>query len=431
MMSQLLSGRYHLVRVLGVGGMGKTYIAEDTQRPGNPQCVVKQLKPLIDDQDKDAMAVARRLFVQEAEILEKIGNHPQIPRLLAYFEEGKEFYLVQEFIAGHPLSEELFPDKQWSEGQVIELLEEILRLLAFVHGQGVIHRDIKPDNLIRRDSDGRLVLIDFGAVKKIRSASNPLQEQVSQTVSIGTVGYMATEQASGKPRFSSDLYAVGMIAVQALTGMTPVQLMEDQQGEIVWQDQVQVSKSLATFISKMIRHYFVNRYQTAVEALTDLEKVKAGKFTDYNWKKTLLSDGFNFKKTLKIISVFVLLLAIILAGIFIVFQWQNYQNKVQLLSKIKEYKEKKDYQLCIDQAQQLINYPGFTEKVQPLITDCKNRLMIEEWGLEIQEGIFCDPSLVSIKIDQQKYCTKPTNWLAAGEYTYIREEDRLEPNWKL
>jgi serine/threonine-protein kinase len=137
-----------------MGGFGQTYIAQDTRRPGNPICVVKHLKPGTDPRVFDT---AKRLFNSEAETLEKLGNHDQIPRLLAYFDENQEFYLVQEYIEGHTLAEELIPGKRWSESQVIQLLQEVLEILEFVHRQGVIHRDIKPDNIIRRASDNKLV----------------------------------------------------------------------------------------------------------------------------------------------------------------------------------------------------------------------------------------------------------------------------------
>ncbi|HEY9711738.1 MAG TPA: protein kinase, partial [Oculatellaceae cyanobacterium] len=155
MLGRLLDGRYQVVQVLSAGGFGKTYIAEDTRRPGNPKCVVKHLKPASNE--PNYLQTARRLFLSEAETLEQLGNHDQIPRLLAYFEEDREFFLVQEFIEGHPLSTELQPGDCWSESQVIGLLKDILGILAFVHSYEVIHRDIKPDNLIRRASDGKLV----------------------------------------------------------------------------------------------------------------------------------------------------------------------------------------------------------------------------------------------------------------------------------
>ena len=194
-MGQLLSGRYKVLRPLGAGGMGQTYVAEDTQRPGNPVCVVKQLKPPTND--PSFLAIAKRLFNKEAETLEQLGHHNQIPQLLAYFEHEQDFFLVQDFVEGHPLSQEL--GQRWPEEQVIQFLEEALTILDFVHSQNVIHRDIKPDNIIRRQKDAKLVLIDFGAVKQVRSQNTVLASQASQSVAVGTPGYMPSEQVSGHP----------------------------------------------------------------------------------------------------------------------------------------------------------------------------------------------------------------------------------------
>ncbi|MEM7727154.1 MAG: protein kinase [Cyanobacteria bacterium P01_A01_bin.45] len=270
MLGKLLDGRYQVVKVLSAGGFGQTYIAEDTRRPGNPKCVLKQLKPV--SSDPDHLEIARRLFNSEAEILEKLGNHDQIPRLLAYFEKDEEFFLVQELIVGHPLSSELYKGQPWSENQVVQILEDVLNVLKFVHHYGVIHRDIKPDNLIRRDIDGKLVLIDFGAVKQIRTQIPGKTSQVSGTIAIGTPGYMPAEQAQGKPRLNSDIYALGMIAIAILTGKIPSSLPENPQtGEIVWQNQVQLSPGLTAILQKMISYHWRDRYQSVEDIQGDLQ----------------------------------------------------------------------------------------------------------------------------------------------------------------
>ncbi|MCA1990488.1 MAG: serine/threonine protein kinase [Coleofasciculus sp. S288] len=272
MIGTLLDQRYQVVRVLGEGGFGHTYIAQDTRRPGNPTCVVKHLKPATSD--PDFLQTARRLFNSEAETLEKLGAHDQIPRLLAYFEENEEFYLVEEYVPGHPLSAELQPGQRWSESHVLNLLQEVLPILEFVHSQGVIHRDIKPDNLIRREQDNKLVLVDFGAVKQVKMQSIIAQEPVNETVAIGTPGYMPSEQGQGRPRPSSDIYALGMVGIQALTGCNPRQLSEDPAtGEIIWREYAQVSDGLATILTKMARHYFKYRYQSATEVLQSLQQL--------------------------------------------------------------------------------------------------------------------------------------------------------------
>lgn len=292
MIGKLLDHRYQVIRVLATGGFGETYIAQDTKRPGNPICVVKHLKPA--NSETKMFDTAKRLFQSEAETLEKLGNHYQIPRLLAYFDENQEFYLVQEFIEGHPLSEELLPNQRWSESQVTGLLLEVLDILKFVHGQGVIHRDIKPDNIIRRASDNKLVLVDFGAVKQLRvSAGHPSRTQMftaaghhSATVAIGTPGYMPTEQGQGKPRPNSDMYALGIIAIQALTGVAPMDLQEDPHtGEILWQHLVPVSNALEAVLSKMVRYHFKDRFQSASEVLQALQPVSS-RYTPEEYSNT-------------------------------------------------------------------------------------------------------------------------------------------------
>ncbi len=274
MLGQLLDRRYRVVGVLAAGGFGQTYVAEDTRRPGCPKCVVKHLKPVGSDSSDPTIETAKRLFNSEAETLERLGHHDRIPQLLAYFDENQEFYLVQEFVEGHTLSTELTPGHPWSEGAVIDLLQEVLTALEFVHHQGVIHRDIKPDNIIRRQCDRKLVLVDFGAVKQLRAHLAMAQLQPSATIAIGTPGYMPTEQGHGKPRPNSDIYALGMIGIQALTGWQPLQFEEDLvTGEILWQHLVPVSPGLADVLTKMVRYHFKDRYQTAPEALQALQSL--------------------------------------------------------------------------------------------------------------------------------------------------------------
>ncbi|MEN9208061.1 MAG: protein kinase [Gloeomargarita sp. GMQP_bins_120] len=264
-----LAGRYQVVKVLGSGGFGTTYLARDTHRPGQPFCVIKHLKP--DSDDEFVVTTARRLFNSEAEILEQLGKHDQIPALLAYFEEKGEFYLVQEFIEGHPLSQEMQRGVPWPQEKVVRLLTDVLTTLDFVHRHGVIHRDIKPDNLIRRKSDGKLVLIDFGAVKQLRDPQTAAQQRTGATVAIGTVGYAPAEQAQGKPQFASDIYSLGIVAICALTGKEPSELASDPQtGELVWRQGVQVSHALATVLDRMVRYHYSKRYANAGEALAAL-----------------------------------------------------------------------------------------------------------------------------------------------------------------
>lgn len=265
-----LAGRYRIIKVLGSGGFGETYVAEDTQRPGNPLCVVKLLRPASNN--PNLLRYARELFDREAKTLEKLGKHDRIPQLLAYFEEEEKFYLAQEFIEGKPLSSELSLGKQLPEATVIGILQELLQILEFVHSQGVIHRDIKPSNIIRRKSDNQLVLIDFGAVKEKLTAEET--DRTNFTVGIGTQGYMPNEQCAGNPRPNSDIYAIGMTGIQALTGLPPSQLKHDPYtGEILWRGRANVSHTLADVLGNMVRYDFTKRYQSVSEVLQSLSEL--------------------------------------------------------------------------------------------------------------------------------------------------------------
>ncbi|AFY50419.1 hypothetical protein Nos7524_4674 [Nostoc sp. PCC 7524] len=264
-----LAGRYEIIKLLGGGGFAVTYLARDNFQPSKPLCVVKQLRP---NQTETRVI---EFFEKEAAILERLGKHPQIPQLLAHFNQDQNLYIVQEFIEGQDLSREIFSGKRLSEGYVTKLLQDALEILSFVHQQGVIHRDIKPQNLMRRQ-DGKIILIDFGAVKELGTLMINSQGEINSSVVIGTPGYMSYEQYRGKPCFGSDIYALGVMAIQALTGVLPSELEEDSQtGEIIWQNRVQVSNHLAEVLTKMVRHHFSMRYLNATEALQALISVTA------------------------------------------------------------------------------------------------------------------------------------------------------------
>ncbi|WP_196219516.1 tetratricopeptide repeat protein, partial [Microcystis aeruginosa] len=255
--------------------MTETYLAEDEDLPNHPPCVVKQLKPY--STEPETLGAARRLFETEAKVLSLLGVHDQITRLLAYFEENQEFYLVEEFIEGETLEQELKEVKRFSEAQVIDLLQEVLPILQFVHEHRVIHRDLKPSNLIRRKTDGKLVLTGFGSVKQVQTQMVTSGGQMIFVLAIGTPGYMPNEQQGGNPRFSSDIYALGMTAIYAVTGIPPNELLQDPQtGEVIWRRQapVPVSDGLAAILDKMVRAHFRDRYQTVEEVLEDLQSLK-------------------------------------------------------------------------------------------------------------------------------------------------------------
>ncbi|MDJ0677312.1 MAG: serine/threonine-protein kinase [Calothrix sp. MO_167.B42] len=268
---KILAGRYKITKVLGAGGFSETYIAQDTQLPDNPLCVVKQLKPVHTKPEQ--LEVARRLFKSEAQTLKKLGVHDQIPQLFAYFEEDEEFYLIQEYIAGHAFNKELPSGKCLPEIAVIRILHDLLQTLTFVHENGVIHRDIKPNNIIRRQFDGKLVLIDFGAVKEVSTQLLDGSEQSAFTIGIGTKGYAPSEQCFGRPQYGSDIYAVGMIGIKALTGVAPHELLRDADGNLVWMHKTQVSPNLAAILNKMVLDDVKQRYQSTSAVLAALDEL--------------------------------------------------------------------------------------------------------------------------------------------------------------
>ena len=269
MLGKTLTGRYKIVKQLGGGGFSHTFIAEDGYLPDRPTCVIKQLKPA--SSQAEILKISRELFDNEAKVLYRLGRHECIPSLLAHFEEDEEFFLAQELIEGDVLTQEIKRGECLGEQYTIDFLTDILHTLDFVHRQQVIHRDIKPSNLIRRASDRKIVLIDFGAVKEV--STQPIS-QLGHTSSlvIGSPGYMPNEQYSGKTMFASDIYAIGVISIQALTGLLPNQIPEDQiTSEFCWRDRAKVTPTLADVIDKMVRFDFRQRYQSANEVLEALQ----------------------------------------------------------------------------------------------------------------------------------------------------------------
>jgi serine/threonine protein kinase len=271
---EILAGRYQIVNPLGAGGFGQTFLARDNQLPDAPFCVVKQLKPRLTN-TKD-LELAKRLFDREAKTLHHLGSHDQIPQLMAHFEQNGEFYLVLEFVEGQSLDLEIGIGRQWRQSEVLALLRDLLKVLASVHNARVIHRDIKPANLIRRDRDRTIVLIDFGAVKAVGAVAI-LQKNDNKPISIDTVvlgspGYMPSEQLAGHPQFSSDIYATGMICLQALTGMGVTGITRDEStGELQWRHLApRTSPKLAELLDTMVRYDYRQRYENAMVALRAL-----------------------------------------------------------------------------------------------------------------------------------------------------------------
>ncbi|MCU0544758.1 MAG: serine/threonine protein kinase [Oscillatoriaceae cyanobacterium Prado104] len=264
MLDRKLRMRYRVTEHLVSTEFSDTYLAEDEDVPDRPLCAVKRLKSQADETTK--------LFEREARVLCKLGKHDRIPELLARFQEDGYFYLIMQFIEGQPLSQELKEGQPWEEHEVCALLQEILEILAFVHQHDVIHRDVHPDNLIRRANDSKIVLIDFGTVKEI----NLSQNSRGQTQSRGGTHreYMPPEQAIGSPKLCSDVYAVGLLGIQALTGLSPKELKVNQEtGDLMWREKARVSSKFACFLDNMVRYHFPQRYPSAIEALQALKNL--------------------------------------------------------------------------------------------------------------------------------------------------------------
>lgn len=267
----LLRDRYHLVKGLGKGGFGATFLAADISLPGNPMCVIKQLKPNTDN--PNFLAMARQLFEREARTLGKVGNHPQIPRLLDYFEDRNQFYLVQEFVKGDNLQQEIKKHGVLNEEQAKEVLRETLIILRDIHAQKVIHRDIKPANIIRREIDQKLVLIDFGVVKnQVNTVAAGADQTALTAFAVGTPGFAPPEQLAMRPVYASDVYALGVTCMYLMSGKAPKNMECDPlTGDIEWLKYVDISEQFGEILLTMLEVSVKNRYKTAEEVLQALD----------------------------------------------------------------------------------------------------------------------------------------------------------------
>ncbi|MGH9969633.1 MAG: protein kinase domain-containing protein, partial [Pyrinomonadaceae bacterium] len=230
----LLNNRYKILSELGKGGFGHTFLAEDTHLPSHRRCVIKQFKPA--NNDPNLLPHLKERFGREASILEEVGEeHGQIPRLYAYFVEDEQFYLVQELVDGQTLGQIVRSDGPLKSGHVREIVTSLLGILDYLHAKDIIHRDIKPDNIIYRKRDGKPVLIDFGTVKQTVTTVYD-QGGAPTSLIIGSPGYMPMEQAVGLAVYASDLYSVGWTAIYLLTGKQPSEMVDRRTGQNRWQE---------------------------------------------------------------------------------------------------------------------------------------------------------------------------------------------------
>ena len=262
----LLVDRYRAIKMLGQGGFGRTFLAVDEFRPSKPYCVIKQFLPCV--KGKKGLQKAAELFAQEAVRLDQLGQHDQIPELLAFFSQEKHQYLIQEFIDGENLAQELERKGIFNEERIKEVLNDMLSVLEFVHANQVIHRDIKPENIIRRSSDRKLILVDFGAAK----ATEGIDLKVTGTI-IGSVAYVAPEQAVGKPTFASDLYSLGATCLHLLTNIEPTDLFDVAEGEWMWREYLEdndISYELSRVLDKLVEGATRRRFESVKEVLAAL-----------------------------------------------------------------------------------------------------------------------------------------------------------------
>jgi serine/threonine protein kinase len=260
-----LRDRYLAVQPIGQGGFGRTFKAIDEDKPSKPFCVIKQFFPQIEG--TTAAQKAAELFTQEASALEQL-DYQNIPKLLAYFitPDGRQ-YLVQEFIDGYNLKAELERQGNFSTAQIRELLLSILPTLDYIHQRGFIHRDVKPENIIRRADNRQLYLVDFGAAKV--ATTDPQM----QGTTIGTPEFMSPEQGWGRAYPSSDLYSLGVTCLHLLTGVSPFTLFDDNRGEWIWQASLTdpIDPQLSAILDKLIQPKPIDRYSTATDAIAALQ----------------------------------------------------------------------------------------------------------------------------------------------------------------
>ncbi|MEZ2229472.1 MAG: ABC transporter substrate-binding protein [Microcoleus sp.] len=275
-----LTGRYKIINKLGQGGAAITYTAQDLQNPSNPPCVIKEI-PFPHTENPLVLKKARNRFQQEVLALQTLGNDSRIPTLLNHFEENDNFYIVQEFITGTAISQELLTAKnQWNEAQAISFLREIIEILQLVHDANIIHRDLTPSNLIRSTTGNKIVLIDFGAVREVSTLTSNSTGEILTSKAWGTTGYMPAEQYNPQsiPQPYNDIYAVGIITIQALTGRRPTNLPQDPDScEFIWTHLTsdRLSDPLKNILTKMVHFNFKDRYQSATEVLQALKPLVA------------------------------------------------------------------------------------------------------------------------------------------------------------
>ncbi len=264
---KIFAKRYLIQSLLGRGGFGITFLARNVYLPGQPLCVIKKLSPKFSN--SGSMLAARWRFYQEAKSLSRLGSHAQIPALLDYFNLGPDLYLVEEYIPGRTLAQIVTEQRRFTETEVAKFLIQMLHLLEYVHRHRLIHRDIKPQNIILCQTDLRFVLVDFGAVKDLYPSETSSPQILSQA--IGTAGFAPPEQLADRTVYASDLYALGITCLYLLTGKEPTHFPIDPYTcELIWSDGLKIDRDLGEIVSKMVAITIVDRYKSASQIITAL-----------------------------------------------------------------------------------------------------------------------------------------------------------------
>jgi eukaryotic-like serine/threonine-protein kinase len=286
MLGNKIHAQYDITKFLGLGRFGETYLAKSKELPGQPQCVLKRYRPQqvvrgASPMENQLFALVKKSFEVQSELLYQLGQHDQIPRILAKIEDDENLYLVQEYIDGQMLSVELVPEKPWSQAQVVGMLQDVLGILEFVHHQNFIHQDINPKNLIRRWRDGKFVLLGCSGVKDIAGIwKQPIDDSPIELV--GTPGYISFEQEDNNPQFNTDIYALGVIAIQALTGTVEIDKNLDTY-QLSWQHLTSANLKLVAIVDRMVRPDYRNRYQLAREVSDDLRNFMQSQLQPSPW----------------------------------------------------------------------------------------------------------------------------------------------------
>ncbi|MEB3339195.1 tetratricopeptide repeat protein [Okeania sp.] len=341
---KVVDKRYRFIKLINSTILGETYLAEDTHRPGSPQCLVKEIK--LGSFNQENREVILLLFQEKVEKIDTLSKHEGLPNLLAYFEENDNIYLVEDYIVGNSLAEDLGKDEPFLEGEVINILREALEVLAWIHGQGEVHGKIKPGNLVRRILDGKLCLINFGLEREIQKTLElnkepSILEKRSQNNSDSSI-YVPLNENEQIVEQKNDIYALGIIAIQALTGLLPKDLLKQRQTkdtsgiEIPWQNLQACSLALSDIIDKIVNGQGKESYESATEVLADLSKISVSATSELppkpeTKKLNFLSPLFQFVKQNKVILTASLTLLTIAGGAIAYFGKYQFIVKAQAL----------------------------------------------------------------------------------------------------